>query len=81
MISEAPTSDLTPHQVRLREMFVEGHHYKSASAELGVTVNTIAFHVQQVYSKLQFILVTKLKGFGIGFVRPDTLTVTWRKCQ
>ena len=34
-------------------MFVEGHHYKSAAAELGVTVNTIAFHVQQTYSKLQ----------------------------
>jgi len=45
--------DLTPHQVRLLKMFVEGHHYKSAAAELGVTVNTIAFHVQQIYSKLQ----------------------------
>lgn len=40
--------DLTPHQVRLLKMLVEGHHYKSAAAELGVTVNTIAFHVQQI---------------------------------
>ena len=45
--------DLTPHQVRLLKLFVEGHNYKSAAAELGVTVNTIGFHVQQIYLKLQ----------------------------
>jgi DNA-binding NarL/FixJ family response regulator len=44
---------LTPHQVRLLRLFVEGHNYKSAAAELGVSVNTIAFHVQQIYCKLQ----------------------------
>jgi DNA-binding NarL/FixJ family response regulator len=45
--------DLTPHQVRLLGLFVDGHNYKSAAAELGVTVNTIGFHVQQIYPKLQ----------------------------
>ena len=45
--------NLTPHQVRLLKLFVDGHNYKSAAAELGVTVNTIGFHVQQIYSKLQ----------------------------
>ncbi len=45
--------DLTPHQVRLLKLFVEGHNYKSAAAQLGVTVNTIGFHVQQIYTKLQ----------------------------
>jgi DNA-binding NarL/FixJ family response regulator len=51
----AQSSDhqLTPHQVRLLQLFVEGHNYKSAAAKLGVTVNTIAFHVQQIYGKLQ----------------------------
>jgi DNA-binding NarL/FixJ family response regulator len=45
--------DLTPHQVRLLKLFVEGHNYKSAATKLGVSVNTIGFHVQQIYSKLQ----------------------------
>src|SRR5438552_7716954 len=38
----APQTDhqLTPHQVRLLKLFVEGHNYKSAAAKLGVTVNT-----------------------------------------
>src|SRR5215475_163048 len=44
--------DLTPHQIRLLKLFVDGHNYKSAAVELGVTVNTIGFHVQQIYSKL-----------------------------
>jgi DNA-binding NarL/FixJ family response regulator len=45
--------DLTPHQVRLLKLFVDGHNYKSAAAELGVTIHTIGFHVQQIYLKLQ----------------------------
>ena len=45
--------ELTPHQARLLRLFVEGHNYKSAAAELHVSVNTIAFHVQQIYAKLQ----------------------------
>jgi DNA-binding NarL/FixJ family response regulator len=34
-------------------MLVEGHSYKTAAAELGVSINTIAFHVQNIYGKLQ----------------------------
>jgi len=45
--------DLTPHERRLLKLLVEGHSYKSAGAELGVTVNTIAFHVRSIYGKLQ----------------------------
>jgi DNA-binding NarL/FixJ family response regulator len=50
---EQSEHELTPHQVRLLRLFAEGHNYKSAAAELGVSVNTIAFHVQQIYAKLQ----------------------------
>ncbi len=45
--------DLTPHELRLLKLLVEGHSYKTAAAELGVTVNTIGFHVQNIYGKLQ----------------------------
>ena len=51
----APPSDcdLTPHELRLLKLLVEGHQYKTAAAELGVTVSTVSFHVQQIYRKLQ----------------------------
>lgn len=45
--------DLTPHEVRLLGLLVEGHSYKTAAAELGVSYNTICFHIKNIYSKLQ----------------------------
>lgn len=45
--------NLTPHELRLLKLLVEGHSYKTAAAELGVSINTIAFHVQNIYGKLQ----------------------------
>ena len=45
--------DLTPHEARLLKLLVEGHNYKTAARELGVTVNTISFHMRRVYEKLQ----------------------------
>ena len=45
--------DLTPHETRLLKLLVEGHNYKTAATELGVTVNTISFHMRRVYEKLQ----------------------------
>jgi DNA-binding NarL/FixJ family response regulator len=49
-----PKSDyeLTPHEVRLLRMLVEGHSYKTAAAELNVSVNTIKFHLRHIYDKL-----------------------------
>jgi DNA-binding NarL/FixJ family response regulator len=44
---------LTPHEVRLLKMVVQGHNYTSAASELGVTFSTIAFHMQNIYQKLQ----------------------------
>lgn len=43
---------LTPHEKRLLKLIVDGHNYKSAAVELGVTVNTILFHVKSIYDKL-----------------------------
>ena len=45
--------ELTPHETRLLKLFVEGHNYKTAAAELGVSVNTVNFHVRSIYEKLQ----------------------------
>lgn len=46
-------SDLTPHETRILGLLVEGHNYKTAAAELGVSYNTVAFHVKHIYQKLQ----------------------------
>ena len=44
---------LTPHETRLLKLFVEGHNYKTAAAELGVSVHTVSFHLRSIYDKLQ----------------------------
>ena len=46
-------NDLTPHETRVLGLLVEGHNYKTAAAELGVSYNTVAFHVKHIYQKLQ----------------------------
>ena len=50
---ERASYDLTPHETRLLKLFVEGHNYKTAAAELGVTVHTVSFHLRSIYDKLQ----------------------------
>jgi DNA-binding NarL/FixJ family response regulator len=44
---------LTPHEIRLLGLLVEGHNFSSAAGELGVTVHTVSFHMRSIYEKLQ----------------------------
>jgi DNA-binding NarL/FixJ family response regulator len=44
---------LTPHEMRLLKLLVEGHNYKTAAAQLGVSFNTVCFHIRHIYEKLQ----------------------------
>jgi len=44
---------LTPHETRLLKLLVEGHNYKTAAAEVGTSVTTVAFHMRNIYDKLQ----------------------------
>jgi DNA-binding NarL/FixJ family response regulator len=52
-LPSSPADDLTPHENRILRLLVEGHHYQTAADELGVTVNTIRFHLRRIYEKLQ----------------------------
>jgi DNA-binding NarL/FixJ family response regulator len=45
--------ELTPHELRLLKLLVEGHNYKTAALELKVSINTISFHMRHIYEKLQ----------------------------
>jgi len=48
-----PENELTPHETRLLKLLVQGHNYKTAAAELDVSVNTISFHIRHIYEKLR----------------------------
>jgi len=50
---DSTTCELTPHEVRLLRLFVDGHNYRTSAAELGVTVHTVSFHLRSIYEKLQ----------------------------
>jgi DNA-binding NarL/FixJ family response regulator len=50
---ERADHDLTPHEVRLLKLLVEGHNYKTAAVEVGVSVTTVAYHMRHIYEKLQ----------------------------
>jgi DNA-binding NarL/FixJ family response regulator len=44
---------LTPHELRILKLLVEGHNYKTAATAQGVSVATVAFHMRNIYEKLQ----------------------------
>lgn len=45
--------DLTPHELRLLKLLVNGYNYVTAAEELKISYNTIKFHVRNIYDKLQ----------------------------
>ena len=44
---------LTPQETTLLKLLVEGHHYKTAAHAMGISTNTVSFHLKHVYEKLQ----------------------------
>lgn len=44
---------LTPHEIRVLKLLVEGRSYKGAAAILKVSTATVAYHVRRIYDKLQ----------------------------
>jgi DNA-binding NarL/FixJ family response regulator len=44
---------LTPQETALLKLMIDGHHYKTAAAELGITASTVSFHLKNIYLKLQ----------------------------
>jgi len=44
---------LTSQEMELLRLMVDGHHYKTAAAEMGISTNTVSFHLKHIYQKLQ----------------------------
>jgi DNA-binding NarL/FixJ family response regulator len=53
-IAPLPQADyqLTPHEIRILKLLVSGENYKTAAQKLGVSVNTVSYHVRSIYEKL-----------------------------
>ena len=44
---------LTPHENALLKLLADGHHKKTAAQEMGISINTVSFHLKNIYGKLQ----------------------------
>jgi DNA-binding NarL/FixJ family response regulator len=43
---------ITPHEARVLKLLSAGYNYEAAAFELGISVNTLRFHVKSIYEKL-----------------------------
>jgi DNA-binding NarL/FixJ family response regulator len=44
---------LTPQENELLKLLANGHHKKTAAHEMGISINTVSFHLKNIYEKLQ----------------------------
>jgi len=44
---------LTPHEIKILKLLMEGRSYRTVASELKVTPSTVSFHLQRIYEKLQ----------------------------
>lgn len=44
---------LTPQEIELLKLLVEGHHKKTAAREMNISIHTVSFHLKNIYCKLQ----------------------------
>lgn len=51
-IPEKPATDLSPQEMRLLKLLIEGHQNKTAASEMGISVHTVNFHLRSIYEKL-----------------------------
>ena len=71
--SSAHTYRLTCQEKRVLALLLQGHHKKTAADAMGISVNTVSFHLKNVYCKLGVHSKTEavVKGLLEGFLAPD----------
>ena len=50
---ERASHRLSQQETEILRLLVDGHHYKTAAEKLGITVNTVSFHLRNIYAKLE----------------------------
>jgi DNA-binding CsgD family transcriptional regulator len=48
----SPDYRLTPQETRVLTLLLRGHHKKTAADAMGVSINTVSFHLKNAYCKL-----------------------------
>jgi DNA-binding CsgD family transcriptional regulator len=66
---------LTEQEKRVLALLLQGHHKKTAADVMGVSVNTVSFHLKNVYLKLGVHSKTEavVKGLVEGFLMPESV--------
>jgi DNA-binding NarL/FixJ family response regulator len=62
---------LTPRETDVLRLFADGHSYKTAADALGMSLDTLRFHVRHIYEKLHVNSKSEavLKAFRSGLIR------------
>ena len=50
---ESASYHLTPQETELLKLLIEGHYKKTAARAMGISPNTVSFHLKNIYAKLQ----------------------------
>ena len=64
---------LTHQEKRVLALLLHGHHKKTAAHAMGVSINTVSFHLKNAYAKLGVHSKTEavVKGLVEGFLVPE----------
>lgn len=64
---------LTPQETRVLTLLLQGHHKKTAADAMGVSINTVSFHLKNAYCKLGVHSKTEavVKGLLEGILLPE----------
>lgn len=62
---------LSPREIEVLRMLADGHGYKTAAAALAISIDTVRFHIRNIYEKLHVHSKSEavLKAFRTGLLR------------
>jgi DNA-binding CsgD family transcriptional regulator len=50
---DRPDRRLTPQETQVLTLLMQGHYKKTAADVMGISINTVSFHLKNIYVKLQ----------------------------
>ncbi len=50
--AEQEKSDLSKKEIEILQLLVKGYSYKMIAAEIGISIDTVRFHIKKIYEKL-----------------------------
>ena len=64
-------ANLSPREISVLKLLAEGHSYKTAADALSVSIDTLRFHIRNIYEKLHVHSKSEavLKAFRNGIIR------------